>query len=772
MVMLATGTKTILQIDTDDFSIYISGNTENKKFKAINSNLNISAHLSVISNIYNPNIKTIDDSHRLIENNTAYMRPSFFEDGIYNIYLENRTNEIFEIYHSDKEIRESMVLYGKNIIGNVKFNGDIGYCEFKIKKENKEVMSFVIEVFPSKLDYIKDYKEILREVNEEVTSLVFDFLGKTFRSVDFKETKNQTNVEFISILSNIYEKLERAIKRIEKQPKHGVLNNYYIKDKDKCKRVSTKETIKHLRKNPSSSQAIEVKKITTLDIYENQYVKYMLKNIIKRINEVKKDISKNYKSEDNYYKKLDNFESRLYNHLNTFFRDISDINNNKSMTLVFKMASGYKEVYFYYTLLQKGLDIYEGLYNITPKKLWNLYEIWCYIKLHSILKELGYNTYTSSIIQTTSNGITLSLMQNKQAKGIYENKDGKKIELWYNKSYSNPTTNQRPDTVLCLRDNSKKDRVYIFDAKYRLHIDNDNVIGPMEEDINVMHRYRDAIVSDMKDSMQFRYNTFGAYVMFPYSDEAKFKDHKFYKSIDKVNIGAFPMLPGSTSLIKKHLCEILDLSYIEAKNANPIFDESEDYYKFKNENVMIVNAKDMNHLEIYKNNRFYHIPTSTLSKIRVGIEYLAFYQSKKSFGDYSGIYYYAKIKDYYKYKRKECRELPCDKNKEDKDYYRFETDEWQVVGPIAPVEYGTRNVSYTTMYLLNNADTMHELKLKNRLEINVYKILRESSKRKGLSLIKEDSKFKIGSDFVQVSDKSNIRFNNEIIYLDELRKII
>ena len=151
---------------------------------------------------------------------------------------------------------------------------------------------------------------------------------------------------------------------------------------------------------------------------------------------------------------------------------------------------------------------------------------------------------------------------------------------------------------------------------------------------------------------------------------------------------------------------------------------------------MIVNAKDIEHLEIYKNNKFYHIPTSTLSKIRVGIEYLAFYQSKKSFGDYSGIYYYAKIKDYHKYKRKECEELPCDKSKEDKDYYRFETEDWVNVGPVAPVEYGTRNVSYTTMYLLNNADTMHELKLKNRLEINVYKILREVSKRKNISLIK------------------------------------
>ncbi|KXZ39989.1 hypothetical protein SAMN05661008_01952 [Alkalithermobacter thermoalcaliphilus JW-YL-7 = DSM 7308] len=773
MGMLATGTKTILQIETEDFCIYVSGKTENEKFKAINSNLNMSSYVSVKSDVYIPSVKTIDDDDYLVENNTNSMRPSFFEDGTYNIYLENKSDKIFDIYHNDKEIRQSMVLYGKNIIGNIKFNGDIGYCEFKIKNKNVEVMNFIIEVFPSKLDYIKDYKEMLREVNEEITSLVFDFLGKTFKSVDFKETKNQSNVEFLAILRSIYTKLERAINRIQKHPKHGVFNNYYLKDKDKCKRISTKETIKHLRKNPSSTKAIEVKKVTTLDIYENQYIKYMIKNIIKRIRELKRSIYKKYQIQEDYYRLLDNFEGRLTSYLNTFFRDISDLNNNKSMTLVFKMASGYKEIYFYYTLLQKGLDVYEGLYNITPKKLWNLYEIWCYIKLHNILREIGYNSYTQSIIQATSNGITLSLMQNKESKGIYQNKEGKKIELWYNKCYSNlPTTNQKPDTVLCLRDNSRKDRIYIFDAKYRLHIDDNNIIGPMEEDINVMHRYRDSIVSEMEDSMQFRYNTFGAYVMFPYSDEEKFKEHKFYKSIEKVNIGAFPMLPGSTSLIRKHLCNILNLSYIEAKNTNPIFDESEDYYKFKNENVMIVNVKDIDHLQSYKNNKFYHIPVSTLSNVRIGIEYLAFYQPKKSFGNESGIHYYAKIKKYYKYKRKQCTELSCNKSKEDLDYYRFETEEWQKIGPIAPVEYGTRNVSYTTLYLLNKADTMHELKLKSRVEIDTYKILKEVSKIKNVSLIKQDSKFKIGNDFVQVTDKNNIILNGQKLSLDNLKSAL
>ena len=45
-------------------------------------------------------------------------------------------------------------------------------------------------------------------------------------------------------------------------------------------------------------------------------------------------------------------------------------------------------------------------------------------------------------------------------------------------------------------------------------------------------------MSKLSNDVQFKYDTFGAYVMFPYGDEEKFKEHGFYKSIEKVNIGA------------------------------------------------------------------------------------------------------------------------------------------------------------------------------------------------------------------------------------------
>ena len=98
MGMLVTGTSSdILKLSTDDFTLYISGNSENKKFKATNNNKNIMAHLGV-DTTYNYTTETINSFKELEINNTNTMYPSFFEDGIYNLYLENNTPNSEKIY--------------------------------------------------------------------------------------------------------------------------------------------------------------------------------------------------------------------------------------------------------------------------------------------------------------------------------------------------------------------------------------------------------------------------------------------------------------------------------------------------------------------------------------------------------------------------------------------------------------------------------------------------------------------------------------------------
>ncbi|WP_291637663.1 nuclease domain-containing protein, partial [Clostridium sp.] len=360
-----------------------------------------------------------------------------------------------------------------------------------------------------------------------------------------------------------------------------------------------------------------------------------------------------------------------------------------------------------------------------------------------------------------------------EAKMIYSNNKNR-LELWYNKSYSPPTTNQRPDTVLCIKNlNNKEDnRIYIFDAKYRINVDDNAVIGPVEDDINVMHRYRDAIVSKLSNDVQFKYDTFGAYVMFPYGDEEKFKEHDFYKSIEEVNIGAFPMLPGSTKLITKQLQKIIEQSSLEARSDRVVIDEYDDYGKFKHLNVMLANVKDERHLKEYKENLFYHIPIARLKEVRESVEYIAFYQSKENFKEEGGVRYFGKIKECKEYQRRECAELKARVGTEDDVYIRIDLEYIKEIDNIVINQTVTRLVTYTTLYLLKNAENTQELKVGSSLELVVYKVLKKVAKEKGLKIkkidkdkdVKADKKDKvkeyiIGDVTVEIVDGIVIRVN-------------
>lgn len=325
--------------------------------------------------------------------------------------------------------------------------------------------------------------------------------------------------------------------------------------------------------------------------------------------------------------------------------------------------------------------------------------------------------------------------------------------------------------MLCIKNlNSSEERIYIFDSKYRINTDG-NEVGPMEDDINVMHKYRDVIVSELKGTYQFKYDTFGAYVMFPYSNEKKFINNKFYKSIEKVNIGSLPMLPGSTTLMEHHLRKIIGESLPEAKSNRVLQDELDDYSKFKDRNVMVVNTFDSEHYNTYMKHKFYHIPKRSLSKVRLGVKYLAFYKSINNFGNDCGIQDYAIIRNFYEYKRSECKELKCKKGKENEAYLRFEFDDVIKINNIEPIQ-AKGLISYTTLYLLKNASNMNMLNIKSNFEVKVYKKLNDISSNIGEKVKKENDKYYLNNNEIEVLTNNNIRVDGKFIEYKDLEYII
>ena len=95
-----------------------------------------------------------------------------------------------------------------------------------------------------------------------------------------------------------------------------------------------------------------------------------------------------------------------------------------------------------------------------------------------------------------------------------------------------------------------------FDADYERQYGG---VGPTIDDINTMHRYRDAIVipHPLKPGEFQRGIVQGAAVLFPFKDESAYQNHRFFQSLAEVHIGGLPFLPGTAKLVEGHIRGIL-----------------------------------------------------------------------------------------------------------------------------------------------------------------------------------------------------------------------
>lgn len=106
-------------------------------------------------------------------------------------------------------------------------------------------------------------------------------------------------------------------------------------------------------------------------------------------------------------------------------------------------------------------------------------------------------------------------------------------------------------------------------------------------------------------------------------------------------------------------------------------------------------------------------------------------------------------------------EIPYREGTEEEVYVRINLEEIKEIPKIKPIQAGTQIVTYTTMYLLLNAENMHELKLKSTLEIAVYKKLKEVAAKKQWTIRKENDKYIIGDNVVEILDGSQVRVNGK-----------
>jgi uncharacterized protein len=676
--------------------------------------------------------------------------PVFFEQQNYTICIEAE-DEKTEVgfWHLNQYIRNALShpsSHHLNILfGRLNFENDIGLSDFSVLLNGAEYLDFTLEVFPCKIDYLSDYKSLMADVSSEVYSLLFDFLKRTYSDFDVGNETVTSPVEFIAILDHFYREYVQAADLILSQPHHQLIKeyrqvpSYKVRSLDhRCEKWLVQHP-DHLLLNGNeiaADRCLTVKKRVSMDTRENRMTKYILSSTMKQIESFLDNYQQLDREEDvEISSRILRMSDGIKRRLNSAVLSEVPIEAERvELSSVFAMAPGYRKLFRYYLMLKRGLSLSAKGLGMSVKDVAKLYEYWCFIKLNHLLRK-KYHCKSSDFIKVDDRGISVTLATD-ESQVVYTNpaEPGSLITLSYNKSYSakrNKTLPQKPDNVLSLTKKTpyegETDFNYVFDAKYKIDPADgdqygkahDNLPGPQEEDINTMHRYRDAILAGRQEDGEYRHTMFGAYVLFPYANETQYRQHDFYRSIETVNIGGLPFLPGHTKLVEKMLDSLIEESPKSAFARTLLPQGIENRLKnidWTIRDVLVGSLRDKPQLDVTLQSRHYWILKSQVPEGAFPIRYVALYQSKNLFGKDAGVLYFGEVVAVDSRKRDKIPYFPGDFWKQDQDYWYFTIKEWQKLDVrIMPKELW-RSVIFTNLFLLKNSEYFPELKIANEEE--------------------------------------------------------
>lgn len=543
--------------------------------------------------------------------------PVVFETCSYNIAIRFRngvldSNSTPEIIHPRKDVVESFYIdedyNGKNIIG---LSGDVNFLnepgtfklEFSYSHHNTIKHAWLMfDIVSPKLDTKNDYKSLLRDVNDEYNDIIFKYLTTTFQQL--AKGKNKNDIIWIDTFESIVGNYLDNIKMIIRMPHSKVVSRNQSAKVDSIKYWTPKledeyEDVR-IQKKLDQHYFSYKEYYTSNDTKENQFVKHTIRTIGKRLSRIFNKILKNNQDlSDNRRNTIQHYLLQFKKlERNPFFKSVGKFNGLTEVSMVLQSKIGYQQIYKDWIKLQRGISLYEGVSHIGTLQIWEIYELWCFVKMKRLIKEILHidkdHPYYESLVTepkgTLLNPFTSNSLEhevryqyplpdaddNSEWANNVRNHKGDIITLHYQHTFNRRkldnygihtvTTEQRPDIVLNIEKSGETEPLltYLYDAKYRLvndktldkdieesDIEEINTLKggdyPPSDAINQMHRYRDAIYYGSFLQHNPSKEVIGGYILFPGRGDDETISKRYYsESIKKVNIGALPLLPNSS----------------------------------------------------------------------------------------------------------------------------------------------------------------------------------------------------------------------------------
>ncbi len=519
----------------------------------------------------------------------------------FHIYNSSDIKHLPRIKHQLKSVVEGFRFYPGGphsgiLVGSINFINSPGKFsfEFEYRDEDNQIVSERLEMYVAspKLDTKNDLQRITELINQEYENYVFDYLTLTFSSYSLIRSVRNNNIIWLSIFKSVVDDYFRSVRFIMSRPNNKPVRRIYHARPERIRRWSPQqeERYRDLGKDAEMHLFRYEQTENTINTRENRFVKYSIHVLGKKFREVFGELSAYYKDMDKDERKALSAYNKLFHQLETdiFFSKVGEFEGFRQESSILQQRSGYSQIYKAWLMLKSSLELVEGKTDIGMKKIWELYEIWCFLIMkHTIAKVLGIDLNDTEHVEEDKSRMLNTMLKSEMTHSVIfknpHNSDIVRLEYQHtynrgSKEFRSTTTEQRPDIVVSIKKPNGFVLTYLYDAKYRVQDDKtdgelddgadiDIADYPLPDAINQMHRYRDAIYYSMSvDERPKGKEVIGGYILFPGRTEGDTIENRyFFKSIKQVNIGAFPLLPMSEGqnglvqcgLLEQHLRQIL-----------------------------------------------------------------------------------------------------------------------------------------------------------------------------------------------------------------------
>lgn len=510
-------------------------------------------------------------------NGVPSQHPRFFENTDYDFYLERLGgDEPVEIHHRDPRVlgRLHSRQRGKVHAGTVNFGSAVGLTTFVIREGSQAAFELTLKVFPSKLDFEDDREAMIEETQRELGAIALQWLGATYGFGAATRGTN-TDLEWTLLLSHVIDDLEHGLQEVARHPRRGLTREPSLQPAHRVRRPDNavrsaihraqgERMVGTLANGAPVPRVLPMNAATpTLDTPEHRWLAARVGLLRRRLAHVRStEAARRARGATEAVAtgtvlgelgKLAARVERLSALPPLRSADGPPIPGFNSLQLM--TAAGYGQAYRACMTLDLALRIQDGVVQLAEKGMDRLYEYWAFLSIvRGVEAAVGGKADRRHLLGVEGAGLHVRPLEGRQTTVTVRSSRGAKVGISYNPEFDNPQltlVDQQPDVLITYEQPGWPSQCLVVDAKYRLdsstsHRKRVGAPGPPPDALNVLYRYRDAILERARDhDAPVMHTVIEAAAVYPYwpDQNDKFRESRLWASLERIGVGAIPLLP-------------------------------------------------------------------------------------------------------------------------------------------------------------------------------------------------------------------------------------